>query len=79
MSPTGAIFPQNRARWTTKMPSTGRAGPLNHINTFVSPLFTPVSLRSVTDPRYRHADRARYCMEACKTLQRSHYFKCLTH
>ena len=24
-------------------------------------------------------DRARHCMEACKTLQRSHYFKCLTH
>ena len=55
----------------------------HHLSVPGSPLFSPVcppfSPRSATDPRYRHADRARHCMEACKTLQRSHYFKCLTH
>ena len=88
--PTAAIFPQKRARWTLKMPSNGRAGPLNHINIIcqcpVHPCSPPSALRSApVQRRIRDTgmptgqDRARHCMEACKTLQRSHYFKCLTH
>ena len=71
---------------TLKMPSNGRAGPLNHINIIcqcpVHPCSPPSAPRSAPVQRRTRdtgQDRARHCMEACKTLQRSHYFKCLTH